>query len=70
MKQKDAKQYILAEWLNLSDEDKYNQDCGFIFYGWLQKNRGDLLSFRVSGDKYQTINGWVLSWQSRFPPNF
>lgn len=66
MKQSDAELAILKEWLNLSQEDKFDQHCGFMFYGWLQKNRPELLSFRVSGDKYQKINGWVLTWQSRY----
>ena len=37
MKQSDAESDILMEWLNLSEEDKYDQHCGLTLYGWLGK---------------------------------
>lgn len=44
-------------------EDKFGLHFGLFLFGWLEKNRPDLLKFRYSGDKYQKINSWVMRWQ-------
>lgn len=35
------------------------QDGGLIFFGWIQKNRPDLLDFRYSGDQWQHVSAWL-----------
>ena len=32
---------------------------GFLFFRYLQKERSDLLDFRVVGDKWQIVHSWL-----------
>lgn len=32
---------------------------GFVFFGDLSKTKPRLLRFRTSGDKWQTVHGWL-----------
>jgi hypothetical protein len=32
---------------------------GFVFFGYLQKERPDLLDFRAVGSKWQIVHGWL-----------
>lgn len=34
-------------------------DGGFIFYGWLERNRPDLLSFSSPADRWTLVKGWL-----------
>lgn len=60
MRQEIAKNLIRSEyikWLNLNNEKADGRsENRFIFFGWLQKNKPDLLEFRCKGDKWQTVN--------------
>ena len=68
VRQDAAKKEIFSVWHNWKNpEDKYGTHFGLFFYGWLQKNEQDLISFRCAGDKYQLINSWVMAWQREFP---
>lgn len=70
MKIADAKTQIeelFLRWESIGDgKDKYGNHFGLHFYLWIENNRPDLLTFRYSGDKYQPINGWVMTWQDRY----
>lgn len=35
------------------------QDGGLIFFGWIQKNRPDVLDIRCSGDRWQHVSAWL-----------
>ncbi len=32
-----------------------------LFYGWLSRERPDLLSFRASGDTWQRVKSWLMN---------
>ena len=36
-----------------------NGTDGLIFFGYLQRERSDLLAFRYSGDKRQIVKTWL-----------
>ena len=57
-----AEQLIVAEWRAWSKQRGcYSAYDMQIFFGWLQKDRSHLLSFRCSGDKWQRVRGWLQS---------
>jgi len=53
-KRSDLEPLIIQEWLKRPVGKRTENDI-LQFHGFLQKNRPDLLSFRASGDKYQTL---------------
>lgn len=53
-KRSDLEPAIRQEWLKRSPDRRTENDI-LAFYGELQQNRPDLLSFRASGDKYQVL---------------
>jgi len=34
-------------------------DGGFLFFRYLQKEKSNLLDFRPVGDKWQIVHGWL-----------
>lgn len=50
----DLEPLIIREWLARPLDRRKEADI-LAFYGYLQQNRPDLLSFRASGDKYQVL---------------
>lgn len=59
--QAEARRLILAEWRRwprLSNPP--NSNDMFAFYGWLAKERPELLSFRCAGGKWQRVRGWLI----------
>ena len=54
MKRSDLEPLIIGEWLKRPLGSRTEHDV-LAFYGQLQNARPDLLSFRASGDKYQTL---------------
>ena len=65
MKVADAERQVVAEWYRWSashlpkDRNPKGTD-GLSFFAYLQTNCRDLLDFRCSGDKWQTVHGWLL----------
>lgn len=57
----EAERAIVREWSDWAKEHSApNGRDAFIFFGYLQSSRPDLLSFRCSGDKWQRVHGWLL----------
>ena len=61
----DAKDQILSEWPqwwieNRGEKEHATGTDGFVFFGYLQSNKAHLLEFRNSGDKWQTVHGWLI----------
>ncbi|WP_156773355.1 hypothetical protein [Chlorobaculum parvum] len=54
MKRAEVEPQIVQEWLKRPDNERTENDV-LKFYGYLCSNRPELLSFRASGDKYQTL---------------
>lgn len=72
MKIEQAKSEIKNIWLNWDDIDelqgsRYSNMAGLLLHSYLQNYRPDLLKFRCKGDKYQRINGWVMTCQNQHP---
>jgi len=61
MKQEEAKRKILSLWAQRKRHELTQLDI-LGFYGWLGKEHPELLNFRVSGDQYQKIKGWILPY--------
>jgi hypothetical protein len=64
MTQAEAKRLILIEWhswIAATNTANPNGRDGLIFFGFLQKDRNHLLTFKAAGDKWQVIHGWLLS---------
>jgi hypothetical protein len=61
MKKEEARRAVLSEYDRWSK--KHPNDAkvmgGFLFFRYLQKERSDLLDFRVVGDKWQIVHGWL-----------
>ncbi len=65
IKQKEAQVGILQEWLKRPIEKRRESDI-LPFYGYLQQNRPDLLSFRFrGGDKYQLLKSFLRNFINR-----
>lgn len=65
MKQADAKNAIIQEWLvwraaNLPSGSEASGNAALLFYGHLTSRRPDLLAFRGAGDKWQHVHAWLL----------
>ena len=62
MKKEEARRAVLNEydrWAKKHPNDARMMG-GFLFYRHLQKERSDLLDFRVVGDdKWQIVHGWL-----------
>lgn len=64
MRKEDARGLIISEWrrwkqANAPDKHATGTD-GFVFFGFLQREKPALLAFRSGGDKWQTVHGWLL----------
>jgi len=59
-----AKRAIIREWDDWAaknpDGAKSATAGGMFFFVHLQKERGDLLTFKADGDKWQVVHGWLL----------
>lgn len=53
-KRADVEPLIVQEWLKRPDKERTENDV-LVFYGYLRSHRPELLDFRASGDKYQTL---------------
>lgn len=48
----------------LWDGDKSNEAASkLIFFGWLRKHRPFFLTFRDSGDRWQTVHCWLIQYE-------
>jgi hypothetical protein len=56
---RDAKKEIQRAWI-LGTEDKNAKMAKLIFFFWLQRNRPYFLTFRCSGDPWQTVHSWII----------
>jgi len=60
-KQEDARLAVLREY------DRWSKDHpndakkmgGYVFFGYLEKEKPDLLDFRASGSKWQIVHLWL-----------
>jgi hypothetical protein len=63
MKQDDARRMILSEWATWAAEKRLTNPRGtdgFIFFGFIQKERPHLLEFKTPvSDKWQVVHGWL-----------
>jgi hypothetical protein len=60
-KKEDARLVVLREydrWAKDHPNDAKKMG-GFVFFGYLEKERPDLLDFRAVGSKWQTVHGWL-----------
>jgi hypothetical protein len=60
-KKEDARLAVLREydrWAKDRPNDAKKMG-GFVFFGYLEKERPDLLDFRAVGSKWQTVHGWL-----------
>ena len=57
-----AKQEICRAWVRWNG-DKTHSTSKFIFYGWLMNFRPYFLTFPDSGDRWQTVNIWLLQFE-------
>jgi hypothetical protein len=64
MTQAEAKMRILAEWRtwvgHRQAADSHTSAESSVFFGEIEQNRPDLLSFESSDDKRQLVNGWLM----------
>ena len=61
MKKEEARRAVLSEydrWAKKHPNDARMMG-GFLFFRYLQKEKSDLLDFRVVGDKWQIVHGWL-----------
>ncbi len=62
-KTRPTKRTVMHEWENwaaLHPDDLNSPNAGMFFFTYLQEKRPALLNFRSSGDKWQTVHGWLL----------
>jgi hypothetical protein len=61
--QAQARRAIRAEWqswVRAQNKSAPNGTDGLVFFGYLQRERSDLLAFRYSGgDKWQIVKTWL-----------
>jgi hypothetical protein len=60
-KKEDARLAVLREydsWAKDHPNDAKKMG-GYVFFGYLEKERPDLLDFRAAGSKWQTVHGWL-----------
>ena len=61
MTKDDAKTQITSlwlDWLATRERTTLSQDM-LVFYSHLHKQHPQTLSFRVAGDKWQTVKSWI-----------
>ena len=61
--QAEARSRILTEfsaWAKQHGKQRPNGTDGLIFFGYLQREETHLMSFRCSGDPWQTVHAWLL----------
>jgi hypothetical protein len=61
MKKDDARLAVLREydrWAKDHPNDAKKMG-GFVFFGYLEKERPDLLDFRTAGSKWQIVHLWL-----------
>lgn len=60
----DLEREIIREWLRRPGDQRTENDV-LAFYGELARDRPDLLAFRATGDKYQTLQSILRRHISR-----
>jgi hypothetical protein len=65
MTKDDARRLVLSEWDQWSTQNcpagrRPSGTDGMLFFTYLEKERPHTLSFRDSGDRWQTVHGWLL----------
>ena len=60
-KKEDARLAVLREYDRWAKEhpNDAKKMGGYVFFGYLEKERPDLLDFRAVGSKWQTVHGWL-----------
>jgi hypothetical protein len=61
MTQTEAKMRILAEWRSRMGRQPRTAREALIFFGDIQQNHPELLSFESKDDKWQKVKGWLLN---------
>ena len=61
----EAERAIVQEWRRWVAEHPPSEDHAtgrdaLVFFGYVQQHKPELLSFRGSGDKWQTVHAWLL----------
>jgi hypothetical protein len=59
MTQTEAKMRILAEWRARMGRQQRRTSDALIFFGDIQRNHPELLSFESKDDKWQKVKGWL-----------
>jgi len=62
IKKDEAKREIQRAWAMRGDDSGGSEDM-FAFFGWLQRHRPFFLTFRDSGDPWQTVHSWLLQFE-------
>jgi hypothetical protein len=57
-----AKAEVQRAWA-LWDGDKTGGQSMFFFFLWLARHRPYFLTFRVTGDPWQTIHSWLIQYE-------
>jgi hypothetical protein len=57
-----AKGEIQRAWA-LWDGDKTTGQPMFLFFLWLARNRPYFLTFRATGDPWQTVHSWLIQYE-------
>jgi hypothetical protein len=70
---KKAQPLIVAEWCDWAKQHGSYDNAAMLdfHFGWLSKNRPDLLLFKCHADKWQVVHGWIQRYehnQSRSRP--
>ena len=57
----EAQRKIIKEWDNWARQhpDDAKVQNGMLFFGYLQKERTELLEFKTFRDKWQVVHGWL-----------
>jgi hypothetical protein len=61
---KKAKNEIQRAW-ELWEEDKSSSESMFAFFCWLTRYRPYFLTFRCSGDPWQTVHAWLIQYEGQ-----
>ena len=64
MKNEEFEKLLKQEWSKLPLETRADKNKCCEWYFQLTSNNSPLLKFRVKGDKWQTVQGWINRWQS------
>lgn len=59
---KDARSEIQRAW-RVWEGEKTTENSMFIFFGWLSRHRPYFLTFRLKGDPWQRIHGWLIRYE-------